>query len=289
MEAIPGLPNDFTFHALTKAGDRVDVATLFPTFDYNQLRDHRQAFLTSSSSPDDSVRGLRGSGLNIDLEFVAGELGKNAKARMYWKPEPFACYRDGLLLGIWDPAERTFRSAQSEEAKPVIVSRSFFDGAVSKASDASGQQPPVPIVGTPKIASYGPHDKLRVRDYLDFQGTGAGERDATPESGTRFVILKMKVEGDQTLAIQEYLGIDQDGAIHKPIAVRFSGKAAFIGDGELAEQIGLSHGPKDKLSIKDFKIVGWLLSAPQVDLLYECPDKIKLRYLQYGNDRYGFK
>lgn len=101
------LPVDFAFVALTKASGSVELLPFLKSDAKNMIvnigAEGQEATLKNDR---DAVAGLHGHGLSVE----------QTSGRFYWKPESFACYRDGSLLGVWDVKASSFRPASTDEA-----------------------------------------------------------------------------------------------------------------------------------------------------------------------------
>ncbi len=134
------LPPDFAFLPLARATGEVDLTEF--------MSRHRPS--TSTLTPDglflrcgkDAVQGLKGKGLTArhESKTVGGSL------RSFWKPEPFACYRDEKLIGIWEPAVARFRSAKPGEANLTIITE--------EAGGLRGNESPATATQGLRVLSY---------------------------------------------------------------------------------------------------------------------------------------
>ena len=286
-EKILGLPNDFAFHKLTEARSQVDLITFLGPLDYVQL-DSGRGFLRSKSSPDDSVWGLAGDPLNIEMIIRSKTGDGKADGSMFWTPEPFACYRKGKLLGVWNPSTRTFQQAPVQNTPLQTEWRAFFGSDVSQVSENIATPAPVPIVGTPRYVQYDELERAPLRYGYPLQGTGVDWKE--PDEGACFILVELEVEHDRRLVIGEYVAVGNTGESYKPIGVRFGSsdheffKASFVTD-----QVHLEIGEKQLLGMKDGSVTDIQLVQPRLDLLYEYPKDVTLQYLRYGTDRYSVK
>lgn len=71
----------------------------------------------------DAVTGLNGNGLLIKEAKVKGF---DYYYHHIWTPEPIACYRDGKLLGIWEPSEKKLRSPKTQAEAPPYLPHSYW-------------------------------------------------------------------------------------------------------------------------------------------------------------------
>ncbi len=124
----PSLPADFRFLGLTKPRTRsvLPIAVGGIRRFYFRLTGTNQIWFFDER---DAVAGLHGGGLNVRQvnmnnydqfgRIVMMERqtdGISSSYEFLWTPEPFACYRQGRLLGIYDPRLESFRKAYPNEA-----------------------------------------------------------------------------------------------------------------------------------------------------------------------------
>ena len=114
---IKNLPDDFAFKDMTKI-EEMELVDLDQFL--GALQEWRKEDMVAPSSTerevalvcgDDVVTGIHGEGLRL---FPEG-LGDDVKM---WINEPFAAYRCGRLLGVYDPSELKFRLPHEEECVP---------------------------------------------------------------------------------------------------------------------------------------------------------------------------
>ena len=117
------LPHDFSLVALTMATHPIDLTKLNTNYKKTKelmsldVRAGNEAFVCLGR---DAATGLRGKGLRIKQKDY-GKIGR-PELRTIWTPELFACYRDGKLLGVWDPSTKCLRAAETGEAEPTFRS-----------------------------------------------------------------------------------------------------------------------------------------------------------------------
>lgn len=108
------LPRDFAFLGLTEVDKEIDIQTALKGEVTMTIRANGDESLLSSGR--DGVCGLRGKGLAIEQRNEGNVLNGTFRLHLFWRPEPFACYRDGKLLGIWDQSGKRLRAATGDEA-----------------------------------------------------------------------------------------------------------------------------------------------------------------------------
>jgi hypothetical protein len=108
------LPRDFAFSPLTEVGAEVELMTVLTAGTIFGIQgEGREAHIRCGP---DTVRGLGGTGLHIEQRNEGNILDGTFNVNVFWKPESFACYRDGTLLGIWDIQLKRLRPARAGEA-----------------------------------------------------------------------------------------------------------------------------------------------------------------------------
>jgi hypothetical protein len=121
---LPVLPKDYAFLPLTTVSGRIDLGDAAKPPLEVKFSGNDEAVLTKGA---DVAMGLRGHGLKCETQ-VKG-LGESIS--FIWTPEPFACYRGGRLLGIWDPGLKRLRAAVAAEAElalPATTTPTAGDG-----------------------------------------------------------------------------------------------------------------------------------------------------------------
>lgn len=281
------LPADFTFLALTRVQQEADLASLVKDFecDCEQSAGQMECVLRSGKEPDDAVSGLRGKGLRVALLIERQEPGTGGvRVPLMWDPEPFSCYRDGQLLGIWDPKTKILRDAETGEADKEIYRREFFQDTASGVNTSSGSQRPG-IVGRPRVVKYLPLGPVSIRDFFGLRPE-EGRREIRPKAQNQFAVVEIAVDGKQTLAAKEYLAVDGKGVSHTPLGVAFGGnESQFIDLSRLADQVVLTSGG-DKVRIEEAMISAWELARPGLAILYEVPVASRISSLKYGDGQY---
>jgi hypothetical protein len=116
--AAPTLPADFAFAGLTKVDGPTDIDNVLKGKVTLTIAAGGSELLLSSER--DSVRGLHGRGLRIGQRNTGNVLEGTFRLRFIWTPEPFACYRDRRLLGIWDPGRNKLRMPEADEAPAIL-------------------------------------------------------------------------------------------------------------------------------------------------------------------------
>ena len=117
----PVLPLDYGLLFLTKIDGRVNLTATkeFQGVVFSIKQGRNETLIKGR----DAVTGMRGRGLNIEQKSTGGpgtRRGGAIRLTFFWEPEPFTCYRDGKLIGIWDPNVQKLRKANPGEASSLL-------------------------------------------------------------------------------------------------------------------------------------------------------------------------
>ena len=94
----------------TVPSDAQQVTSFYPWFD------------PLEAGKGDAITGLNGRGLTIEQIKVKGF---TAYYHYRWEPDPIACYRNGNLLGIWEPSRNKLRSSRTDAEAPSYLTTIF--------------------------------------------------------------------------------------------------------------------------------------------------------------------
>lgn len=89
----------------------------------------------STTTFQGSPQGTLGIYRDATQAVISGA-GKNSSAktplaRCEWTPEPLVCYRQGRLLGVWDPSSQQMRPAAPGEASPTLSKDNLLEALKS--------------------------------------------------------------------------------------------------------------------------------------------------------------
>ena len=117
------LPEDFAFLALTRveAGRQVYMGEALPRGTY--VYRYKVGKCVWVSRGRDAMSGLGRNGLDVEDRSEGNPIEGNYVPRSLWRAEPFACYRNEKLLGIWDPTSRALRESRPDEAPTILLYR----------------------------------------------------------------------------------------------------------------------------------------------------------------------
>ena len=112
------IPQDFDFIELINAQQGIDLLTIKPAkgkgYMVADFIDNNGNQINFKTKGGDAIIGLNGRGLSIEQK-SEGQLGMEGfHMHMMWTPEPFACYRNNKLLGIWEPSRRKIRLSRAK-------------------------------------------------------------------------------------------------------------------------------------------------------------------------------
>lgn len=110
------LPDDFAFLGMATASNGVDLAKVTQSSP-GSLTLRFSNFKVYLEQGRDAVCGLRGEGLSTNQQ---GNVLQGEPLRFLWTPEPFCCYRDRQLIGIWDPRQKRLRVPAADEAPALF-------------------------------------------------------------------------------------------------------------------------------------------------------------------------
>jgi len=264
------LPTDFAFLSLCSATRKVDLVGLIKDGELEQDAEGKEVRLYSSSPPDDVVQGLRGHGLEITIETKPGE---NRRFSLFWTPQAFSCYREGRLLGIWEPADQRFRTATSGEAENYIGKRYFFEIA---------DQSPVGFIGPPMCAREHPRGSIRVHSYLGLSGEGVDEIE--PKAGMTFLLITCGVSREQTVNVRRYEAVSQKGDRYTPLAVSYEGYVQFLATSYLHDEVRVSLGQDSRFWLEGGRVSRLMFGSSRgITFLYEVHQGFSLRELRCSN------
>jgi serine/threonine protein kinase len=137
------LPHDFAFNKFTTVRDKTPISELIQG-DYQMMErenPHQMILLQGR----DKITGLYGNGLQVPDKPNKVD-GISFSATFFFVPQPFACYRDDKLLGIWDPQKRELRAAAPDEAEPVFKA----PGNQQSTPPMTSQPPAKPSTASPQ-------------------------------------------------------------------------------------------------------------------------------------------
>jgi hypothetical protein len=135
------LPDDFAFIKFTTVNVKTPINDLIN--DDCQVTASGNPLQMTLSKGRDKITGLFGKGLQahnvVDGISLSGKVGP---ITFYFEPEPFACYRDDKLLGVWDSDKKALRAAAAGEAEPILKDSEKQESKIPSVASAVGAEKP---------------------------------------------------------------------------------------------------------------------------------------------------